>query len=452
MTAVSVPRRWLPAQSVVVSRWRWAMGQGGAIFLSYAVTALVGMGSLRLYTELAPKSVFGESNLLLTILTLGIQLFVAPFTNTQLRYHTKAQEQGTADAFTREALAWSLRGAAVLGLIAFVACLIAARLGGPVLGGAVGAIALGWVLATATRNVLMGRLQAERRRIAYAGLMVVEAVLSGGLTAAALIVSAGTAFFMAGQLMAAIVLVVLLARVTSWPFSGRPGATAAAVGFRTEAARYGLPFAPLAIAGWLSNLADRYVLGMMLGAAAAGQYVAPLSIASRALILTNSALNDLFRPVLFDAENRGQRARADRVFWSWVAVNLAVGCAAVLTIALFGQWAVTLLLSESYREGAVDIMVWIAAGYGVYGLTQVLENRLLSLGRSGQLLAPMTAGAVANVVLSMLLVPRYGIIGAARASCLSFVTQSVVTLVFLICALRRAARNGPKSGESDPCP
>lgn len=425
------------SRSMAVLRWRPEMGQGAAVFLSYGTTALVGMGSLRLYTELVPKTVFGESSLLLTMLTLGVQLFVAPFTNTQLRYHTEAQEHGSADAFTRAALGWSLRGAAWLGLVAFVACLVAASVGGLVLGPAVGAVAAGWVFATATRNVLMGRLQAERRRVVYASLAATEALLAGGLTAAALSLSPSITFFMVGQLTAALLMVILLARVSPGSFSRRSDATAAAARFRARAADYGLPFAPLAIGGWLSNLADRYVLGIMLGTGAAGQYVAPLSIASRALILTNSAMNDLFRPVLFDAENRRQPARANKVFLAWVVVTIGVACAAVLGIAVFGQWVVALLLSSSYREGAVTIMIWIACGYGVYGLTQVLENRLLSLGRSGQLLVPMAAGAVANIVLSVLFVPRYGISGAARASCLSFVTQSIVTLVFLICALRR---------------
>jgi O-antigen/teichoic acid export membrane protein len=437
---MSMPGILAMARGMAAPRWRTQMGQGATVFLSYAATALVGMGSLRLYTELAPRSVFGESNLLLTMLTLGVQLFVAPFTNTQLRYHTEAQERGSADAFTQTALSWSLRAATWLGLAAFVACLLTSMLHGPMLGPIVGAIVVAWVLATTTRNVLMGRIQAERRRAAYAGLQVMEAVLLAALTATALSISADITFFMAGQLAATVLLVALLARVSPWPSAA--SCTVTAEQFRTRAAHYGLPFAPLAIGSWLSNLADRYVLGLVLGAGAAGQYVAPLSIASRVLILTNSALNDLFRPVLFDAENRGQHARANRVFLSWLAVNIAVGCTAVLTVALLGQWVVHLLLSEEYRTGAVAVMRWIATGYGVYGLTQVLENRILSVGRSGRLLVPMAAGAIANVILSLLLVPRYGIVGAARASCLSFVTQSVVTLLFLIDALRRRRAAG----------
>jgi O-antigen/teichoic acid export membrane protein len=293
--------------------------------------------------------------------------------------------------------------------------------------------------------------------------MVVEAVAMAGFTAAALYVWSDTTSFVLGQLAAAMLLIVLSRYVVPWPSrvakhpgaghpavataaaenrpAQRPDAGEAGTGFRQRAFEYGMPFAPLALAGWLSNLADRYVLGAVLGAAAVGQYVAPLAIASRAMIMASGALNDLFRPTLFDAENRGQRSRANSVFKRWIAVNVMVGCAAVAFIAVMGDRMVGLLLGRGYREGAVAIMVWVASGYGIYGLTQVLETRLLSLGRSGQLLIPMAAGAVANMAFSSLFVPRFGIIGAARASCLSFVAQCIVTTLFLIAALRR--RNAP---------
>jgi O-antigen/teichoic acid export membrane protein len=306
------------------------------------------------------------------------------------------------------------------------------------LGPAVAIAALAWILATAARNVFMSRLQAERRRLLYTGLMVVEAAMLGAFTAGALYLSAKTEFYLAGQVLGAAAFLILVVRLTSWPHSrGVGGSNGSSTGFRQKAVTYGLPFAPLAVVSWVSNLADRYVLGIVLGAAAVGQYVAPLSIASRAMILASGALNDLFRPALFDAENRKQPARATRVFALWITVNAALGCVAVILIAAGGELIVNLLLGKGYRDHAVPIMVWIAAGYAVYGLTQVFETRLLSLGRSAQLLVPMAVGALANIALSILLVSRFGIIGAAQASCLSFLAQSVVTAFFLLSALRR---------------
>jgi O-antigen/teichoic acid export membrane protein len=287
------------------------------------------------------------------------------------------------------------------------------------------------------RNVLLSQLQAERRRLSYSALTMFEAVMLAALTAAALKINASVESFLAGQVLGIVALVILTVLTDRRLLPTQATPEAQRREFRQKAFTYGMPFAPLAVGGWLANLADRYVLGIQLGAAAVGQYVAPLSIASRALILVNGALNDLFRPALFDAENRKQLADANKVFASWVAVNIAVGIAAVVAVAVFGEWVADVFLAQSYRAGAVHIMLWIASGYSIYGLTQVLETRILSLGRSAQLVAPMAAGALANVAFSWLLVSRQGILGAAQASCMSFAVQSLVTALFLRSALRQ---------------
>ena len=419
-----------------LTRWRSVLRSSALVVGGYVAVAVVGMLALRLYTELAPAEIFGQANLLLTLLTLGLQIFVAPVTNTQLRYHTEAAASGKANAFTREALVWALRSAAALAILAGIGCLLCGRLGGPRLGVAIAMAAVGWVFAMTARNVLLSRLQAERRRLAYSALTVFEAIMLALLTAVALRFDATTASYLIGQLLAVLALVIAAARLGPWPGPARGAQVDQHTDFRRKALAYGVPFAPVAVVGWLANLADRYVLGLQLGAAAVGQYVAPLSIASRGMILANSALNDLFRPVLFDAENRRRPASAHRVFLSWIGVNIAVGVTAVTAVWALGDVVVELLLAKSYRDGATPVMMWIASGYAVYGLTQTLETRLLSLGRSAQLVAPMAAGALANIGFSELLVSRNGILGAAQASCLSFVVQGLVTALIVYSALR----------------
>lgn len=427
------------ARRATFPEWRSLVRSGTLVVGSSVAIALINVLALRLYTELAPPQTFGEFNLVLTALTLGTQLFVAPFTNTQLRYQTQAPAGEAADAFTREALHWSICSAGVLGVIAFCACLFCARLGGPRLGLAVAAASVAWVWATAVRNVFMGRLQAEQRRLAYGGLAVLEALTLVLTTVTALRIRVSTSSFLIGQVAAPVALVIVGSFLLPWTRFRRSAPQAQRTEFRQRALEYGLPFAPVAVGGWLSNLADRYVLGLMTGAAAVGQYVAPASIASRGMILLNGTLNDFFRPMLFDAENRGEPHRARSVFLSWIGVSAAVGGATVALVALAGSIVVRILLATDYRSGAVPIMVWIAVGYGIYGVTQVIETRLLSLGKSAQLIATMAAGALANIGLSVVLIPRYGTLGAARASCLSFLVQSLVTATLLFRA--RPARS-----------
>ncbi|HEX2677238.1 MAG TPA: polysaccharide biosynthesis C-terminal domain-containing protein, partial [Polyangiales bacterium] len=70
---------------------------------------------------------------------------------------------------------------------------------------------------------------------------------------------------------------------------------------------------------------------------------------------------------------------------------------------------------------------------------QVGENRLLSKGQSRGLLGPSIAGAVANVLLNFMLIPRFGIAGAAQATTGSFLVQLVVISI----ALARSDRAVP---------
>lgn len=207
--------------------------------------------------------------------------------------------------------------------------------------------------------------------------------------------------------------------------------------FGARAFTYGAPFAPMSFLSWLANLGDRYTLGALLGAAAAGRYVAPFSIASRGMLLANAALCDLFRPILFDAENRDDARGARDTFVQWLLSSLLLSAAGVGVVYFGGSLIARLLLAPEYRPGAVAIMLWVSVGYTVSGITQVIESRLLSLGHSARLLLPMLMGAAANVGFSIVLIGRQGIVGAAEATCASFVFQGAATTAVLVNALRK---------------
>jgi O-antigen/teichoic acid export membrane protein len=69
----------------------------------------------------------------------------------------------------------------------------------------------------------------------------------------------------------------------------------------------------------------------------------------------------------------------------------------------------------------------------------VLETRLMSFGYSSKLILPLIVGALANVALSVLWIPRDGALGAAHATTASFVLQFATTLIILVFATRTHA-------------
>ncbi len=413
------------------------IGAGAIVVGGHVTTALIGIVALRLLTELAPKEVFGTASLVLTVLGLLQHFAVAPFSATLLRYHTQAGSHEVADATTGEALAWSLAGSAAMAVIV-CAVLAIGPPKGMVLGAAGIAASAAWLVVNALKTVVVSRLQAEQRRSWYTAALVIDAVLMAALPALALLIVPSSDAYIAGQAGAAAAAALIVTVAAPWSVLGSLRLPRLGTPFIDKVRGYGSTFVTLAILGFVANLADRYVLAGVMGPAAVGQYLAAFAIASRGMALGNATLTDLFRPVLFQAENESQSVRAGRLFTKWMAVNVAMSLTALAVIALLGDYVARLLLAEPYRDGAVAIMMWITLGYGINGLTQVIENRLLSLHVPRRLLVPLATGGAANLAASLVLVPMNGIVGAAQASCASFAFQLAVTALLLHWTIREA--------------
>lgn len=410
---------------------------GTLLVAAQILVGVIGVGSLRLLTELAPAAVFGEANLVLTALTLGLQLFVAPFTAVQLRYLTHAQTALDKARFKRDILVLALKSTVVLAVLLLCADLAANYAGLPVFPPLLVAAAIAWLFCMTVRNVLIASINAESRRRSYAGFQVMEALLLAACTVGALRIEASVQSFMTGQAIGAALLVALILLTVPPPRVERGEGPASRASVLAKVISYGVPFAPMAAFSWAANLADRYMLAYLLGTAVTGRYIAPFALASRGMTMANTALNDLFRPILFDAVNQGEPQRARRTFLNWVAASLVIGALGLLVIALLGKFLVNLLLAESYRSGALPILLWVSGGYAVYGITQIFETRLLSLDQSSRLLLPMSLGAVSNLLLSFIFISANGMVGAAQGTFASFLVQCLATLGILLHALKK---------------
>ncbi len=406
------------------------IGVSAIIVAGHIATALIGIAALRVLTELAPKEVFGNTSLVMTLLGLTQHFFVAPFTNTMLRYHTESGSREIQDTAAGQTLGWSLAGSAVAAVLmcAGLAILRPSSLSLGIAGMAASAI---WLVASAVKTVLVSRLQAEQRRVGYSAVLVLDAFFIAGMPALALLVEPSSDGYVAGQAAAAVATSLIVTIAVPWPVFRTLQRPRLGTPFVHKVRGYGSAFIPLALLSFFSNLADRYVLAGILGPAVVGQYVGAFSIANRGMALGNTTLTDLFRPALFQAANDAHPEAARRLFTQWVSANIAMSLAALVTISLLGQLIASVLLAESYRDGAVGIMMWITLAYGINGLTQVIENRLLSLHAPRQLLLPLAVGALANLTGSLVLIRANGIVGAAQASCGSFAFQLVVTALLL---------------------
>lgn len=270
------------------------------------------------------------------------------------------------------------------------------------------------------------RLRAEGEVSKSAGIDMV--VTSGGLII-------GVGFALAGAGGAAPLLGLGLAPLLVLPFV-LPGEWRRGAGARLEPQRmrayaaYGYPIAAsLALTVVLAST-DRFLLAYFLDEAAVGAYHAGYSIANRTLDVLFLWLGTAGQPALVMALERGGRDRLSVAAREQLSTFLLIGLPAAAGVALVARPLADVLIGEDLRALAVTVTPWIALSALLYGLTAYYFGQAFTLGRkTAALLGAMAIPAALNLVLALVLVPRFGLMGAAWATTASFAVGLLATLV-----------------------
>ena len=172
---------------------------------------------------------------------------------------------------------------------------------------------------------------------------------------------------------------------------------------------------PFSLSGWLERLADRLVLLYFSGTAVVGIYSVGYAIGERLLgSLVESVYMVAWPGILNgwrDAGQAGARraiAEAQRMY-IWITVG------PLIFLIVFGRVLVSWLSGPDFQQAAVvvptvAVSMWVG-GYGAYIDRQFELNK-----QFGRLSGISMAGAGINVILNILLIPRYGMEGAAAAT------------------------------------
>ncbi len=413
--------------SRVVKESVWAI-------LGQCAAAGVGLLSIRILTEMAPAGAFGKANLLLGLLTLGLTGAVSPTLNAQLRFYPDYKNRGKALAFLRVIKRRTLVGI----LVVMAALVIGLPFAAPIIGVRVDTAEVVILSLTAVglglKGIEINRLNSEREQAAQSVWSGVEPAAVLCFSVVALAVSATAVSLLIGQLLGVSVMVlVFLVREGGWRDSGRTLPIVEARQLGRELFGYGVPFVAMAALSWMGNLGDRYVLGTVLGTASVGIYAASFGLASKPILLVSGVVNQVLRPVLFEATSAQQERKQRRVTAYWLLIVGTCGFGGAALFAIFGDTIAGIFLARSFRFGARSILAWVAFGYAFSTLAQAIENQLMARYRPGRLILPQLVGGLANLALALYLIPICGVVGAAQANMGSFAIQFVVTLVMWLC-------------------
>jgi O-antigen/teichoic acid export membrane protein len=184
----------------------------------------------------------------------------------------------------------------------------------------------------------------------------------------------------------------------------------------------GLPLMAAGLLGLLQLNLDLLMLGALAGVEAAGPYHAAARLAQLAA-LPLVAANLVLAGALAAAHAAGERARLQALLTRWARICSAAA-AGVLVLALPAGGAALQLFGPGFA-GAHAALVVLAAGQLVNVACGSVALVLSVTGHERAVLAGMVLGAAANLALNALLIPVWGITGAALATALSTVAWNL---------------------------
>jgi len=192
-------------------------------------------------------------------------------------------------------------------------------------------------------------------------------------------------------------------------------------------ARYSIPLTASGVAGFVYRSVDIFLILYFLDSSAVGVYgVAYAAVGFMQMFST--AFNFLGAPVASELEHGGDIEEVMSVFRP-VARWLVVGSAcAFVPIGVFSTEFISLIYGSGYAAGGLALTV-LALGYGSQNVLSVNNPILQALGRSRILAFNSVLAATVNLVLNILFIPRFGIVGAAVATCVSFVLRDGLAAV-----------------------
>lgn len=248
------------------------------------------------------------------------------------------------------------------------------------------------------------------RTVVIAGLAIV------GFDAAGATIVFGLSFF-----SALVVLIVLLRR----RLRGVPPTAHVRVHVR-EVAVFSFPF-------WLSGLLAQFrksVQPVLLGAFRDVASVGIFAVASAANMVTttiNLAITKSLRPVLAELLDRGDRAATERLYRTTTRWTLSISLPFFLVMVLFPE-SVLRVFGRSFQVGAAALVV--LAFSGLADAASGTSGTVIDMsGYNAVKVVNKVVWVGLSLGLNLLLIPRFGIMGAAAAALAASVTIQTMRVV-----------------------
>ena len=189
--------------------------------------------------------------------------------------------------------------------------------------------------------------------------------------------------------------------------------------------RFSLPLVPSTVFWWITSVSDRYMVAFMRSEAENGLYAVAYKIPTL-LTYVVTIFNDAWKlSAASDSDVESERVGFYSQTYKYYQSIMFMGGAALC----FGSWIISrILFAEAFRSAWVLVPILTVATVFT-ALDTFLGSAYFTVRKTSMSLYTSLLGAVVNIALNILLIGKYGAMGASVATFISYFVVFVVRAV-----------------------
>lgn len=189
--------------------------------------------------------------------------------------------------------------------------------------------------------------------------------------------------------------------------------------------KFAVPLIPMTLMIWVLSLSDRYILLYYQGDAAVGLYGIGLRFTNLMNVVI-SAVSIAYTTFAFSSKE-DKNSKTHYYYIYSIESFLLLGVA--FSVGLFGKEIINLMTAASYAESYLAIRD-LMFSQTFFAMTSIVGYGIFFEKKSVYSLIAVSAGALLNLGLNFLLIPKYGIVAAALTTLLGYALNYFITLYF----------------------
>lgn len=191
--------------------------------------------------------------------------------------------------------------------------------------------------------------------------------------------------------------------------------------------RLSVPLIPHVIGGTLIAMSDRLFIERMVGLESVALYSIGYSFGMIVSLFVDSLIK-AWSPWFYKQLAKPTYERKKKIVKSTYAYLISIFILA-LVISIVGKFILPYVVAESY-DGASRYILWIALGYAVQGVYKIFFPYLVHISKTGFLAFSTMIAATTNLIFNFILISKYGAIGSAYATILSFAVSALLVFEY----------------------